>query len=185
MSAGQSGYRARAALPRLGAAVPKGPILFDTNVFINAFTGRGPPELRLLFANLPVAFVSGPTIAELSWPSGHLDPQHPATARVLATFEGALARVDPAKVLVPTSEQWARAGALAGQAARAVAGRTKSIRTASDRIELINDAVTAIVSLDGGITVVTQDGDFDLFQQIEPALDVLFYDQASRRQDIP
>ncbi len=72
--------------------------------------------------------------------------------------------------------KWARAGDLAGQAARGVAGGGKSIKTAFDRIELINDAVTAVVSLDAQATIITQDGDFDLFLQLEPALDVLFYD---------
>lgn len=151
-------------------------MLLDTNVFINALSGRGPPELKVLLDNLPLSFVSGSTIAELSWPRGRLDPGHPDTARVLATLQGGLSIVDPAKILVPNAAQWAEAGSLAGRAARAIAGRAKSIRTAFDRTELINDAVTAIVARDAGATVVTQDGDFDLFQQIDPVLDVLFYD---------
>jgi hypothetical protein len=32
--------RERAALPKLGATVPNGPVLLDTNVFINALAGR-------------------------------------------------------------------------------------------------------------------------------------------------
>lgn len=176
MSTPAIGYRDRAELPRLGVQSPRGPILLDTNVFIHALAGRGPPELKALLANLPLSFVSGPTVAELSWPSGRLDPAHPDTARVLATLQATLARVDPAKILIPTAAQWIAAGTLAGRAARAVAARAKSIRTASDRIELINDAVTAAVALSAGTTLVTQDGDFDLFLQLEPTLDVLFYD---------
>ena len=170
------GYRDRALLPRLGVVAPKGPVLLDSNVLINALTGRGPPALKALLANLPLSFVSGPTIAELSWPRGRLDPAHPDTARVLKALDAALAQVDPAKILVPTAAHWAQAGTLAGRAARAVAGSVKSVRTAFDRTELINDALTATVALAAGATVVTRDGDFDLFQQLEPALDILFYD---------
>ena len=153
-----------------------GEVLLDTNVFINALAGRGPPELRMLLADLPEAFVSGPTIAELNWPKGRLDPAHPNTGRVLLRLDQTLARIDPAKVLTPSPGQWARAGELAGEAARGVAGGTRSIRTAFDRIELVNDAATAVVALDRGLTVVTQDGDFDLFLQRAPGLRVLFYD---------
>ena len=151
-------------------------MLLVTNVFIHAFAGRGPPKLRVLLADLPDAFVSGPTLAELNWPRGRLDPAHPNTARVSRQLDQLLARIDPAKVLAPSPGQWVRAGELAGVAARGVAGGTRSIRTAFDRIELINDAATAIVALDHGLTVVTQDGDFGLFLQLAPGLRVLFYD---------
>lgn len=178
MSEGSIGYRERALLPRIGTVAPRGPVLLDTNVFINALSGRGPAALKVLLANLPLSFVSGPTIAELSWPGGRLVPGHPDTDRVLRTLAGASRRIDPAKVVVPTAAQWAEAGTLAGRAARAVAGSPRSIRTAFDRTELINDAVTAIVARDAGATVVTQDGDFDLFWQVDPRIDVLFYDRA-------
>jgi len=176
MTAAGIGYRDRATLPRLGVAAPKGPVLLDTNVFINALAGRGPPELKALLANLPLSFVSGATIAELSWARGRLDPTHVDTARVVTTFEAALAQIASTKILLPSAAQWAEAGVLAGRAARAVAGRVRSIKTAFDRTELINDAVTAVVALAAGVTIVTQDGDFDLFLQLEPALHVLFYD---------
>ena len=93
--------RDRAALPRLGQAVPRGPVLLDTNVFINALAGRGPAVLRALLEVLPRLFVAAPGRAELAWVRGRLDPGHPGTARVLATYEDLLARIDPTKVLVP------------------------------------------------------------------------------------
>ncbi len=170
------GYRDRAVLPKLGAVAPRLPVLLDSNVFIDALAGRGPPELRTLLANLPLSHVSGPVVAELNWPAGRLDPSHPDTARVLATFQAALAQIDSAKILVPTAAQWAEAGELGGRAARAVAGGGRSIKTAFDRIELMNDAVTAVVAMAANLTIVTKDVDFDLFRQLEPNLDVLFYD---------
>jgi predicted nucleic acid-binding protein len=176
VSSASIGYRSRYDLPRLGHAIVAGEVLLDTNVFINALARRDPPELTDLLADLPDAFVSGPTLAELNWPRGRLDPAHPNTTAVLLRLDQAISRIDPAKVLAPSPGQWARAGELAGRAARAVAGGSRSIRTAFDRIELINDAATAIVALDVGLTIVTQDGDFDLFLQLEPELRVVFYD---------
>jgi predicted nucleic acid-binding protein len=169
-------YRDRALLPKLGTAMLAGPLLLDTNVFIDALAGRGPPTLGTLLANLTSSFVSGPTIAELSWTRGRLDPAHPDTARVVVKYQAALAQIGEGKTLFPDAAEWARAGELAGAAARGIAGGGKSINTAFDRVELINDAVTATVALRAGMTVVTRDGDFDLFMQLEPALSVLFFD---------
>lgn len=172
-----SGYRNRTALPRLGGVVPLGPVLLDTNVFINVLAGRGPRVLRALLENLPRLFVAAPIRAELAWVRGRLDPDHPGTGRVLAEYEGLLSRINPTKVLVPADADWLAAGELAGRAARAVAGGGRKIATAFDRVELISDALTAILARVAGFTVVTEDADFDILMQIAPGLDVLFYDR--------
>ena len=169
--------RDRAALPKLGAVAPGGLVLLDTNVFINALAGRGPPVLRQLLHILPRAFVGAPTLAELSWVQGRLDPGHPGTTRVLAVYAGLLSRIDPAKVMVPTDSDWLAAGALAGQAARAAAGGGRKIATAFDRVELISDALIAILAHEARLTVITEDADFDLLVQVLPGLQVLFYDR--------
>lgn len=172
--------RDRATLPKLGQAVPHGPVLVDTNVFINALTGRGPAVLRVLLEALPRLFVAAPSRAELAWVRGRLEPGHPGTARVLATYEDLLARIDPAKVLVPADADWLVAGELAGRAARALAGGGGRITTAFDRVELISDALTAIVAHGAGSTVITEDADFDVLAQLLPGLKVLFYDRRGR-----
>lgn len=168
-------YRDSSLLPRLGMTAPKGPLLLDTNVFINALAGRGPGELRTLLASLPLALISGPVVAELSWTRGRLDPDDPRTAPIVARYRQALDRIAPAKILLPDADDWPRAGRLAGAAARAVAGPARSPRTATDRAELIHDALTALIALRAGATIVTSDSDFDLFMQLEPGLDVIFY----------
>ena len=168
--------RSRDALPRLGSAELRGPVLLDTNVFINALAGRGPKVLRTLLANLPLALISGPVMAELSWPRGRLDPGHPDTAAVLAKYENLLDRIPASKILLPEAADWSRAGELAGRVARGIAGGARSIRTAFDRVELMHDALTALAALRTGATIVTGDGDFDLFNQLEPELLVVFYD---------
>jgi hypothetical protein len=69
------------------------------------------------------------------------------------------------------------AGELAGRAARAVAGGGRKIATAFDRVELISDALTAILAARSGFTVITEDADFDVLAQLVPGLQVLFYDR--------
>ena len=176
MAAPELALRSRDTLPRLGSTALRAPMLLDTNVFINALAGRGPAELRTLLANLPLSLVSGPVMAELSWPRGRLDPGHPDTATVLAQYGNLLARIAPSKILLPDAADWARAGELAGRVARGIAGAAKSIRTAFDRVELIHDALTALAALRTGATLVTSDRDFDLFMQLEPELQVAFYE---------
>lgn len=161
----------------MGTATISGPVLLDTNVFIAALAGRGPAPLAVLLSNLPHSFVSGATLAELSWTRGRLDPQHPETAKVIQKYNGALSRIDSNKILVPNADEWMRAGELAGTAARALAGGGKSIRTGLDRMELINGATTAVVAARAGVTVVTGDRHFDLFMQLDPTLKVVFYGQ--------
>jgi len=152
-------------------------VLLDTNVFINALAGRGPAVLRELLEALPRLFVAAPARAELAWVRGRLDPDHPGTARVLSTYQTLLSRIDPAKVLVPTDGDWLAAGELAGHAACIVAGGEGGIATAFDRVELVSDALTAILAREAGFTVVTEDQDFDVLAQLVPGLHVLFYDR--------
>ncbi len=168
-------YRHRQTLPTLGTANAHGPLLLDTNVFLNALTGRGPLVLQTLLTNLPQSFVSAATIAELSWSRGRLDPVHPQTAKVVTSIEETLARIDPIKILTPTAAQWRLAGERAGEAVRGIAGETRSFKSATERHEMLNDAITAVVASDAAVGVVTQDADFDLFMQLDPALRVLFY----------
>lgn len=157
--------------------LPAGPILLDTNVLIHSLARRAPPALRLLLEGMPRLTISGPSLAELAWVLGRLDPGHPGTARVLALYEGLLARIQPANVLVPDVTDWREAGVLAGQAARSVAGGGKRLATAFDRVDLVSDAVTALVALKGGFTVVTEDTDFAVLATLLPGLNVWFYER--------
>jgi predicted nucleic acid-binding protein len=159
----------------LGTAALSGPVLLDTNVFIAALAGRGPPELAILLKNLPQAYVSGAVLSELAWTRGRLDPQHRDTAKVSKKYDAALAQIDTNRMLVPDADEWLRAGELAGTAARAIAGGGQSIKTAFDQMELLNDATTAKVAMRAGVTVITSDRHFHLFMQIETKLSAVFY----------
>ena len=164
-------------MPKLGATAPNGPVLLDTNVFINALTGRGPAVLRSLLEVLPRLFVAAPTRAELAWIQGRLSPDHPGTAKVLSVYKGLLSGIDPSRVLVPNDADWLAAGELAGRVARAIAGGGTRVATAFDRVELISDALIAILAQSARYSVVTEDTDFDVLSQLLPGLHVLFYDR--------
>ncbi|HEY2619570.1 MAG TPA: PIN domain-containing protein [Acetobacteraceae bacterium] len=153
-------------------------MLFDTNVFVNALAQREPPIPGALLEAFADAFVAAPTRAELSWLIGRLNPDHPGTARVVTAIEGTISRIDPAKVLVPTDADWLAAGALAGRAARAIAGGATAIATAADRQELIADVLTAILARSAVLNIITEDADFDVLARLLPGLSVLFYDRA-------
>ncbi len=157
--------------------MPNGPVLLDTNVFISALAGRGPAVLRSLLEVLPRLFVAAPTRAELAWIQGRLSPDHPGTAKVLSVYKGLLSRIDPSRVLVPNDADWLAAGELAGRAARAIAGGGTRVATAFDRVELISDALIAILARSARYSVVTEDADFDVLAQLLPGLHVLFYDR--------
>jgi len=165
----------------LGATVPEGPLLLDTNVFINALAGRGPAVLRIMLQVLPRLFVAAPARAELAWVRGRLDPAHPGTTKILATYERLLSHIDPATVLVPSDAEWLAAGELAGRAARTIAGGGGRIATAFDRVELISDALTAIVAVRARVMVVTEDADFAVLKRLLPGLHVIFYQRERRR----
>jgi len=169
--------RPSSALSLLGDTAPKGPALLDTNVFINALTGRGPIVLRQMLQLLPRFFVAAPTRAELAWLNGRLDPGHPGTARVLAAVAGVQAHIDPVMVLLPDDADWRAAGARAGAVARGYAGGTRRIATAFDRIELVHDALTAVLASRAGCTVITEDRDFAAFAKLDSSLHVMFYDR--------
>ena len=164
-------------LPRIGAMLPPGPVLFDTNIFIHALAGRRLTLPPVLLVRMTDVFVSAPTRAELSWLLGRLDPDHPNTGRVVAAVRQILTRIDAGTILTPTAAQWLEAGTLAGRAARAIGGGAKSVTTATDRQELIADAITALLAREAACTIVTEDADFDVLTNLVPDLSVLFYDR--------
>ena len=177
---GQSATPSAAASRIPGRAVPEGPVLLDSNVFINALAGRGPEILRTMLEMLARCFVAAPTRAELAWVRGRLDPAHPGTGKVLAAYDALLSRIDSSHVLVPNDAQWLAAGELAGRAARTIAGGGGRIATAFDRVELISDALTAVVAASAGLIVFTEDLDFAVLARLLPGLQVIFYQRERR-----
>ncbi len=180
-----AGSHPSATLPMLGPTMPDGPVLLDTNVFINALVGRGPAVLRRMLQVLPRFFVAAPSRAELAWLAGRLDPGHPGTARVLAQTEALQSRIDPVMVLLPDDADWRAAGARAGRVARELAGGGRRVGTAFDRIELIHDALIAVLAARAGCTVVTEDRDFAAFARLDRGLRVVFYDRVGRSPTSP
>jgi hypothetical protein len=77
--------------------------------------------------------------------------------------------------VVPDTNSFIRG--LTGRGPQVLPGGGGRIATAFDRVELISDALTAIVAAKAGLTVVTEDADFDVLAQLVPGLHVLFYDR--------
>jgi len=80
-------------------------------------------------------------------------------------------------VLLAADADWLTAGELAGHAARIMAGGGRRIVSAFDRVELISDALTAVLARAAGFALVTEDRDFDVLSQLVTGLQVLFYDR--------
>ena len=66
---------------------------------------------------------------------------------------------------------------MAGQAAWAAAGGGRRTTTAFDRVELIGDALIALLAHGARLTVIMENAEFGLLVQVLPGLQVLFYDR--------
>ena len=67
---------------------------------------------------------------------------------------------------------------MTGGPLRVMAGGGRRITTAFDRVELISDALTAILAGQARLTIVTEDRDFDVLMRLVSGLKVVFYDRA-------
>ncbi len=148
--------------------------MLDTNAVGGMLTGRAPQYLRPIFASIDDQWMAAPAVAEIEHLAARLAPEHPDTVRIVASLHGALARLGAERVLVPTAGEWAAAGRLAGSVTRRHGGAPKKA-TPSERIELLNDCLSALVAVRIGATILTNDLDFDLIQQAAPELRVAFF----------
>jgi predicted nucleic acid-binding protein len=157
----------------VGRAVAAGPaLLLDTNVYIDAFQGRLPGEVKELIAIRQLNH-SSIAAAELAHAFGRLDPRHSHTGPALATVQAVLEAIPPHRLRAPSIEATVEAGIVTGLVAR-LRGLPKT-----ERQPLLNDALLFLQAQENGFCLLTRDvGDMDLIQQIVPAGRVLFYRRA-------
>ena len=62
-----------------------------------------------------------------------------------------------------------------GPAAQATVGGGRKIATAFDRMNVVSDALTAVLARKAGLPVVTEDRDFEVLAPLVPGLQVLLY----------
>lgn len=149
-------------------------IIVDTNAIGAMLTGRAPMVMRPLLAASDDLWMAAPGVAEILHLAARLAPDHPDTPRIVASLNGALERLGAERILVPDAGEWAAAGRLAGAVTRRHGGSTRRA-TPGERIELLNDCLSALLAIRIGATVLTNDLDFDLIQQAAPQLRVAFF----------
>lgn len=152
-------------------------LLLDTNAIGGMLTGKAPMFLRPMLATTPDIWISACGVAEVEHLAARLAPEHPDTGRVVRLLRQALAEIGSERILVPTAADWTSAGRLAGAISRRHGGAPRRA-TPSERIELLNDCLSAAVALRAGATVLTNDLDFDLIQQAWPEVRVAFFGHA-------
>jgi predicted nucleic acid-binding protein len=157
-------------LPFLNRAAKLPPkLLYDTTVYIDILQDRFPEEGEVALRAAD-AWHSTVTEAELVAPCGFLKPDHPATAAAIKAIIGIIERRPPHRTITPDREIWTEAGILSGILARL------QNYGATDRRRIMNDALLFATARKHGLTVLTRNvADFDLLQQLEPSVSILFY----------
>jgi predicted nucleic acid-binding protein len=159
-------------LPFVPDQIEAGPeLMLDTCVYIDVMQGRVPQVVD----DLLVARISNHSsicLAELTHLFGRLDPKHPETPNTLKELRGVIEDDIPHhRLTAPSTRVLGEAGMLAGLVMR-LSGSFK------DQARL-NDAILYLHALERGCVVLTRNlADFDLFHQLVPTGNVLFYRQA-------
>lgn len=155
-----------------GCGSPPTKLLYDTTVYIDILQNRFPTagEDVLLAAG---AWHSTVTEAELVVPCGFLKPGHPDTPAALKAIFAVLHGRPGHRTIAPDREIWMEAGILSGLLARLQNyGQIQ-------RVRLMNDALLLATARKYGLTLLTRNiTDFDLLQQLEPSVRILFYNRS-------
>jgi predicted nucleic acid-binding protein len=157
----------------LDHSVPLPPkLLYDTTVYIDVIQGRFPIAGAVALLG-PEAWHSTVTEAELVVPYGFLKPDHPDTSSALKAIFAILERRPAPRTIAPDREMWMEAGIVSGMLARL------QNYGAIQRLRLMNDALLLATARKYGLTLLTRNiTDFDLLQQLEPSVSVLFYNRS-------
>lgn len=166
--------RAEGAL-RWAEEEPKagGPLLIDTNVYVDALQGRTPAAVDDLLRYRSI-FHSAVCLAELTHAFGRLDPAHRTTKAALKAITGTIADIPRHRLFAPDVDIWGKAGMLAGKALRlggVPAGQEQARK-------LLNDCLIHLQARKVGAAILTRNlRDFDLLEQLVPGGAVIVYKQ--------
>jgi hypothetical protein len=158
-------------LPFVPDQIEAGPeLMLDSCVYIDVVQGTVPSAVDDLLITR-ICNHSSICLAELTHLFGRLDPEHPKTPNTLKELRGVIEEDIPEHRLTsPSIRVLGEAGMLAGLTTR-LSGRSKDQ-------SLLNDAILYLHALERGCIVLTRNlADFDLFLQLVPAGQVLFYRQ--------
>lgn len=144
-------------------------LLYDTTVYIDILQRRFPFDAELALRSAE-AWHSTVTEAELAVICGLLDHSHPDTRAVVEQVSAVIERRPWHRTIAPDREVWQEASVLTG-----LLGRLQQYAKA-ERRRILNDALLFSTARKYGLTVLTRNmHDFDLLQQLQPSVRVLFY----------
>lgn len=144
-------------------------LLYDTTVYIDILQRRFPFDAELTLRSAE-GWHSTVTEAELAALCGLLDHTHPGTRSVIEQVSAVIERRPWHRTIAPDREIWQEAGVLTG-----LLGRLQQYAKA-ERRQILNDALLFSTARKYGLTMLTRNiHDFDLLQQLQPSVRVLFY----------
>lgn len=159
-------------LPFVPDRVEAGPeLMLDTSVYIDVLQGKVPLAVEDLLV-VRISNHSSICLAELTHLIGRLDPQHPETPNTVKELRGVIDDdIPPHRLSAPSTRAFGEAGMLAGLTTR-LTDRSKDQA-------LLNNAILYLHALERGCVVLTRNiTDFDVFHQLVPTGNMLFYHRA-------
>jgi hypothetical protein len=165
-------YRKKADLPYDPSRIaPEASLLFDATVYVDQLKGELPRPIVDLLAARTILH-GAPALAELAVTIGALDPADRRTRATLAPIIEVLTRINPARIIAPSYQNWLEAAVLAG-----ILARIQTIPK-SDRRKFLNDSLLFLQAADAGAVMISRNSrDFDLLLQIKPQVGVLLYEK--------
>lgn len=161
--------RAKEDLHFLQTAEPGGPILLDTGVYIHQLKNQAPKTLEHLIS-LRITNHSSVAIQELLHTVGRLDPGDPRTKNNVAGIMNLVEGVPMHRLLQPDLDVLAEAAVYAG-----ILCRLRKYQK-DNRKKALSDCTLFLQARKHGLTLVTANiEEFDLLQQMQPEVRVLFY----------
>lgn len=144
-------------------------LLYDTTVYIDILQNRFPQDGEFVL-RATEGWHSAVTEAELSAAIGLLDPAHPKTREIVEQIAAVIERRPSHRTIAPDRETWREAGILSGVLSRLQGYGREHRRRA------FNDALLFATARKHGCAVLTRNiVDFDLLQQLDPSVRVLYY----------
>ena len=141
--------------------------MFDATVYTDQLKGQMPKPIVNLIASRTILH-GAPALAELAVTIGALDPADSRTQATLVPIIETLTRINPSRILAPSSEAWLEAAIMAG-----INARTQAIPK-QDRRRFLNDVLLFLQAAETGSFMISRNSrDLDLLLQLKPRARVL------------
>jgi len=147
--------------------------MLDTNTIISGLKDKLPGPIRAVVAQ-SASVASAVVIGEMVQGLFSLKPADARSAGNRRIIERTIAELEKSPILTPNDSEWRLA-----MACLAVLGRCNDLDR-STRAHWLRDALIYVSARSAGVTLVTSNlREFDLFQQLLPGGEVLFFTPVS------